>query len=173
MSAQRTPKRWCKGPTALSTQAALGALVLAVGVLVYVFDRPAEQLAFLSAFNFAAVTPAVFGVVGGSLPTFAHTFAFSLLTAAWLGGGKRAGLWACLTWFGIDSVFEIGQQPQIAVNLVEIVPGWFEYLPLLAQADSYFLSGTFDTWDLISIALGAFAAYLITARTITGYRNHE
>ncbi|MDH3418674.1 MAG: hypothetical protein OEQ25_07590 [Gammaproteobacteria bacterium] len=170
MRAQRTPKRWHTGPAALWTQAALGALALAVGVLVYVLDRPAEQLPLLSAFNFADVTPVVFGVVGGSLPTFAHTFAFSLLTAAWLCGGKRAGLWACLTWFGIDSAFEIGQQPQIAVHLVEIVPGWFEYLPFLPQADSYFLSGTFDAWDLISIALGAVAAYFITGRSLTGYR---
>jgi len=170
MRAQRTPKRWHTGPAALWTQAALGALALAVGVLVYVLDRPAGQVPFLSALNLADATPVIFGVVGGSLPTFAHTFAFSLLTAAWLGGGKRAGLWACLTWFGIDSAFEIGQQPEVAVRLVELVPGWFEYLPFLAQADSYFLSGTFDTWDLASIVLGAAAAFFITGRTLTGPR---
>jgi len=161
------------GFAALWTQAGLGALVLGVGVLVYMLDRPAEQVPLLSAANFAAVTPVVFGVVGGSLPTFAHTFAFSLLTAAWLGGGKRVGLCACLAWFGIDTAFEIGQQRQLAERLVEIVPGWFEYLPFLAQADSYFLAGTFDAWDLISIALGAGAAYLIARFALTGHRNHD
>ena len=153
-------------------RAAVGALVLAVGTLVYLFDWPAEQMPIQSAVSLGDVTPVIFGAAGGSLPTFAHAFAFSLLTAAWLGGGDRAGLWACLTWFGSDTAFELGQQPQIAERLVECLPGWFESLPVLAQADSYFLSGTLDAWDLASIGLGAAAAYWITAHTLTGYGDH-
>lgn len=168
-----TPREQAAASAERWIQAAVGTLVLALGVLVYLFDRPAEQLAYLSAINSSDLTPAVFGVVGGSLPTFAHTFGFSLLTAAWVGGGDRAGLWACLVWFGIDAAFEFGQQARVAEHLVEFIPGWFESLPVLAQADSYFLSGTFDVWDLTSIAIGAAAAYLIAVRTVTGYLNDE
>ena len=73
----------------------------------------------------------------------------------------------------IDAAFEFGQQARVAEHLVEFIPGWFESLPVLAQADSYFLSGTFDVWDLTSIAIGAAAAYLIAVRTVTGYLNDE
>jgi len=102
----------------------------------------------------------------------AIAFAFSLLTAAWLGGGKRAGIPACLTWFAVDTAFEVGQHPQIAERLAQFVPGWVERLPLLGQADAYFLSGTFDARDPISIAVGATAAYLVTAYTTPRDRQH-
>lgn len=146
---------WVHVPVAL--------VVLVLGVLVYVLDRPSEAAPFLSAISAAHLLPNVFGRLGENLPTFAHVFAFSLLTEAWAGGGKRSCLLVCMTWFGIDSAFEIGQYPKISEQLVQIIPGWLEGLPILGQADAYFLSGTFDTRDLISIAVGAAAAYLVTA----------
>ena len=114
-----------------------------------------------SAGSIAHLLPSLFGRISDSLPTFAHAFAFSLLTAAWFGGGRRIGLAACLTWFGVDTAFEVGQHPQIAERLVRFIPDGFGGLPILDQADSYFLSGTFDAWDLTSIAVGAAAAYLL------------
>jgi hypothetical protein len=47
-----------------------------------------------------------------------------------------------------------------------------ESLAILEQADSYLLSGTFDTRDLIPIAVGATAAHLVTAYTTPGDRHH-
>ena len=143
------------------TQVAVAGFALGLGTLVYVLDRSSASVPFFSAVSLADTLPPVFGRLGESLPTFAHVFAFSLLTAAWLGGGRRIGLTACLAWFGLDTAFEIGQRPQIAERLVQFIPDGFEGLPILAQADSYFLSGTFDTWDLISIAVGAATAYLL------------
>jgi len=142
-------------------QVAVALFVLFVGTLVYVLDRSSASVPFFSVVSLADTLPPVFGRMGESLPTFAHVFAFSLLTAAWLGGGERAGLLACLGWFGVDTALEAGQHPQIAEGLVQFIPDSFEGFPILNQADGYFVSGTFDAWDLISIAVGAATAYVL------------
>jgi len=153
-------------------QVAVAVFVLFVGTLVYVLDRPGESVLFFSTVNISGLLPSLFGRIGESLPTFSHAFAFSLLTAAWLGEGERIGFSACLTWFGVDTACEVGQHPQISERLVQFIPGWFERLPILKQTDVYFLSGTFDVGDLISIALGAAAAYLVTVCTTSRHIHH-
>ncbi len=141
--------------------AVLACAVLVAGALVYVLDRPADT-AFLSGVILVnEKLPGLFGSVGNSLPTFAHAFSFSILTAVWLGGGRRACSAACLFWFAIDCALEVGQHAAIAERLVQFIPNWFGHLPVLAQANSYFLMGTFDAWDLASIGIGAATAYLI------------
>jgi hypothetical protein len=137
--------------------------VLVSGTLVYVLDRPADSNPFFSAISVEGLFPSPFGRIGEHLPTFSHVFALSLLTAACFGGGSRAGLWACLTWLGIDAAFEVGQHPEIAEHIVPIIPGKFESMPVLGYAKSYFLSGTFDVWDVLSIVVGAIAAFILTA----------
>ena len=61
--------------------AVVGSLGLVLGVLVYVTDRDSTHAMLLPALATLATGP-VFGVVGPWLPSFAHPFAFSLLTAA-------------------------------------------------------------------------------------------
>ena len=56
----------------------------------------------------------MFGIVGHSLPTFAHVFAFSLLTAALLTGERKTAITVCLGWFVVEAAFEVGQHPAIA-----------------------------------------------------------
>ncbi|MDH5274812.1 MAG: hypothetical protein OEW88_00130 [Gammaproteobacteria bacterium] len=135
-------------------------------------DRPSDSAAFLGAASLGHQISGLFGWVGWSLPTFAHTFALSVLTAACLGGGKRAGLAAGAMWFTIDCGFEIGQHRSIAGYLVPFIPQWFERAPILERTDAYFLSGTFDAWDVVSIAAGAMAAYLMTALPTSGDSDH-
>jgi len=84
-------------------QVAVAFSVLMLGTLVYVLDRSSESVPFFSAISLADTLPPVFGRMGESLPTFAHVFAFSLLTAAWLGRGRRNAVAACLGWFGMDT----------------------------------------------------------------------
>jgi len=55
--------------------AALGIFFL--GVLVYLFDRSGSDIYFIPDWwRFADGTPALFGVLGYSLPSFAHTYPF-------------------------------------------------------------------------------------------------
>lgn len=133
-------------------QALAGLLALAAGTLVYVVDRPSEATAFLGAINLSAMLPPLYGPLGASLPTFAHALAFSLLTAACLGGQRLAGLAGCCAWLVIDTGFELGQLPAIAAHIPATVPAGF------APVRDYFVRGTFDPADLISIFIGTCVA---------------
>ena len=154
-------------------QLAVGVLVLLFGTLVYVLERPVHGAPFFSAVSLSHLFPGVFGPIGYSLPTFTHVFAISLLTAAWFGGGRRVGLVACLGWFGVDVVFEIGQYAPFAHRLAAGIPRWLDGMPILGRADSYFLHGTFDIWDLLSIALGAAAAHFVIRCTAPKERHDD
>ena len=160
MGGRPTTKGVQAAPVTNWTQVAVAVFVLVLGTLVYVLDRSSESVPFFSAVSLAHLLPGLFGRIGESLPTFSHVFAFSLLTAAWFGGGRNTGLAACLVWFGVDAAFEVGQHPQIAPELAQLVPAWFDSLPILSQSGGYFLLGTFDAWDLTSIAMGAGTAYV-------------
>ncbi len=146
-------------------QIAIGLAALLLGTLVYVVDRPGDQIFVPSAISLFPLTPTVFGIVGHSLPTFAHVFAFILLTAALLAGGKKTAIAVCLSWFLVEVAFELGQHPALALSLSTVIPSWFESLPILNKTDSYFLYGTLDPLDLLAIALGALAAYVVIQRT--------
>ncbi len=150
---------------AAQAQLVLGLAVLLLGTLVYLVDRPPEQAFLPSAFSLFDVTSCVFGRLGGSLPTFAHVFAFSLLTEPLLGGGKRTAIATCLGWTAMEAAFELGQHPALAPGLVKLVPSWFEQIPVLEKTGRYFLRGTFDAGDMLSIALGGLAAYVVIRRT--------
>jgi len=147
-------------------QIVIGLAVLLLGTMVYFLDRPWEQTIFVPGdLSLFSLTPSVFGVMGHSLPTFAHVFAFSLLTIAFVGGAKRAAITVCLGWFLVEAGFEIGQHPQVAGWLSSLIPQWFEHLPVLDRTASYFVYGTFDPLDILAIALGALAAYLVIQNT--------
>jgi hypothetical protein len=92
---------------------------------------------------------------------------------ALLGGGRRAAIVVCSGWFFVNVAFELGQHPAIAPWLSRLIPSWFEHIPILARAKGYFLYGTFDLSDIVFIALGALAAYLLTQRMPLRKRSHE
>ena len=140
---------------------AIGLTVLLLGTLLYILDRPPDQTSMLSGLSLFQHTPAVFGSLGHSFPTFAHVFAFCLLTAGLLGDTKKNAVLICLGWFYLDAAFELGQTQPVAESLRPFIPQWLEYLPILQQTKSYFVNGTFDVFDLISIAVGAVTAYFV------------
>ncbi|MDH3421199.1 MAG: hypothetical protein OEM78_17150 [Gammaproteobacteria bacterium] len=141
--------------------AALAVFVLVLGTLVYVLDRPAELVPFFAPFSLAHLTLPLFGKFGQSLPTFTHVFAFSVLTGLLLSGTRRAALAACLSWFTLDTAFEVGQHAAVAGKLMACIPSGLESAPVLRHTRDYFMNGTFDPWDLLSIAVGAVAAYAV------------
>lgn len=151
----------------------LGLSALMGGTAVYLLDRPVEQSFVPGDLSLFHLTPVVFGFIGQSLPTFAHVFAFCLLTAALLAGGKKAAITVCLGWFLVDVAFELGQHSALALALSTLIPPWFAHLPILNQTGSYFLDGTFDPLDLLAIALGALAAYVVIQRSTRWRMSHE
>jgi len=99
------------------------------------------------------------------IPSFLHTFALCLLTAALLRVGWRGALGICSAWLVTDGLFELGQQPMAAEWLARHMPAWFQHVPLLNNTASYFLHGRFDPLDLLSIFLGAAAAFVLILAT--------
>ena len=142
----------------------IAVVVFLVGVLVYSIDRQPTQVYFLSDWmSLGDGTGSVFGALGQHLPTFVHVYTFILLTMAVVVPAEhyRQYLpWVCLGWFVFDSLFEIAQLDVIGRQIARWVPDWFAHVPFLENTASYFIVGTFDVLDLISIALGALAAYL-------------
>jgi hypothetical protein len=157
MDAAGTSETW--GRTGKRQVLVAALLALSLGLAVYVLDRTPGSAYFLPPVLSLAGTHLWFGALGAQLPEFAHVYASSLLTALLLGSSRRALLASCLTWWAIDSLFEIGQHPLISPHFVAVVPNWFAGIPLLENTAPYFVHGTFDPWDLGAIALGAVAAF--------------
>lgn len=143
------------GRSGLAAAVALAAFT--AGVLVYMVDRPPRTAYLLPAAWTLPAGASLFGVLGGSLPSFAHALAFSVGTAL-LPGWRRPGA-ACLLWGGIDAALELGQLPAVARVVVPALPAWFEQWPVLDHLGSSLLQGRFDPWDLVAVATGCAVAY--------------
>lgn len=142
-------------------QIAVATGVLAIGVLVYLLDRPSGSVYFIPGWITSAdnLNP-VFGHIGNHLPTFVHVYVLILLTAVVAVPSIAKLIPVCLSWVTLDCLFEIAQLNQIAQWIGSHTPTWFSGIPFLDNTGNYFLSGTFDVLDILSIAMGAFAAYL-------------
>ena len=143
---------------------------LAIGILVYLFDRRADVYFLPEALSASNNLPALFGILGHSLPSLLHVYAFILLTAACLPRGRAWALAACLSWFAIECLFEAGQHPRLRNLVVSRIPEWFDGVPLLEASRNYFLNGIYDPLDIAASAAGAAAAWLTIRLTRT--HNH-
>ncbi len=144
-----------------ATRIAIGLAAVGVGVLVYLVDRRPEDTYFLFRIGvthtpFAGAAP-VFGFLSQNLPAFLHVFAFILITGGILACRKKGALIVALSWSLTDAVFELGQRFPASAEI--FIPQWFDTLPVLESARSYFRAGRFDPLDMIAIAFGALAAY--------------
>ena len=154
-------------------QISAAALILAAGILVYIFDRPGTSVYFVpDSWTAAEQTPLYFGQVGQYLPTFAHTFAFILITAAILGARRIGAIGVCIGWLVVDSLLEILQQDRIAIEAVKLIPSWFYDWPVLDALGTYLLAGRFDPLDLASIFAATVAAYLLIIISTRGDLRH-
>ncbi len=112
-----------------------GFCALCAGTSVYVFVRQGGVLLLPAEWQFGLAVPYGLAVVFGSLPTFCHVLAFSLMSAA-VAGGRHRLCTAAIVWCLINLVFEAGQRTDA-------------------------LSGTFDVNDCVAAAVPAalFLAY--------------
>jgi hypothetical protein len=135
---------------------------LAVGVGLYVVDRPAVHVYLLPpALTLPGAPVWVSGVLGGSLPSFLHVFAFTLFTAAVLTPRTaRSAAAITVAWCATDVLFELAQHPLLAPRIAAALPDWIGGIPLLDNIGPYFLRGTFDPADIAAIVVGAAFAYL-------------
>jgi hypothetical protein len=144
-----------------TTRILVGTGALFVGLLLYLIDRPPDQTYFLFRLGLTSslydMVPPLFGLFGGNLPAFLHIFAFILITGGILACGKKGSLVVAVCWLATDAAFELGQKfPAWAERLV---PRWFDSVPILETTRNYFRFGTFDSLDMVAVAIGAAAAY--------------
>jgi hypothetical protein len=152
--------------------AALSALLL--GLLVYLFERPAESVYLFSIFSYSSTQHYdLFGIIGQWLPSIVHTYAFTLLTVIAVGNGRRIILTSSIFWVGIGWLFEWGQHPTVSAQLVKHIPEWFSGIPLLENSANYFQYGTFDPVDLLASLAGALAAWVTYQLTQNSECGHE
>jgi hypothetical protein len=133
----------------------LAALALLLGALVYAVDRPAGS-AYLLPRWMAANIPGreVFGAIGGWLPSFAHAFAFTVLTAAAMPATRWRPWLAAALWCAIGVGMEVGQHPALSGRLAAALPAWFAGVPVLDHLGAYWRRGTFDAGDLLAVVAG-------------------
>ena len=135
----------------------IGLAAFMVGLLVYWMDRDTSRAATIPTVPWLANRHA-FGVMGGWLPSFVHTFAFSLFTAAVQPFRAAPRYGVCAAWFAVNAAFEIGQHRQVSTPLAELLRGDLGGLPLTQPLANYFVHGAFDPGDIIAALLGAMAA---------------
>lgn len=143
------------------------ALVFALGVSVYLFDRPAGYLHVLPAAwgGFALGSP-IFGAIGGVLPSFAHAFAFPVLTAMTLADGWARFDRVCIGWALLHGLLELGQSRTASGPIAEFLAPGVDAWPPLGRVSRYFTAGTFDFGDVIAAWLGAFAVAWLARRLV-------
>lgn len=140
----------------------IGVTALVLGTSIYVFDRPATAVYFVpDSSTLALNTPAMFGMLGNYLPAFFHALAFALFASAI--AGRRHVAWICACWFAAEVVFEVAQIDTIASFIAAATPAWFSGAPLLENIASHFLTGRFDTMDVLFLLLGCATAFAIGA----------
>lgn len=145
-------------------QVATGGALLCIGVALYALARETPAW-FLPTGLHANLLPAALSRLAGSIPTFAHTAALSLLTASIIGSSPGRAVAACAAWTMTNLLFELGQHASVRVWLVARLPRWFDHTWLLDQTRSYFLNGSFDYQDIFAAVLGGAVALLVISRT--------
>lgn len=144
----------------VSRSFALGMLALAVGVLVYAVARPPTEFGVLPhGARIYSYTPVTVVTLLGPVPTFLHTFAFSTMTAALIGGARWRLFAVCVSWALVEILIECGQadalQSWLPQQLLSRIP--------LSYFMAYWSAGTFDIADVFAALLGAgLAAGLLT-----------
>jgi hypothetical protein len=142
----------------------LAALLLVIGVIVYAVDRGGAAY-FLIGWAPSQGKAELFGPLGNHLPTFVHSLAMILVTAAVLRPWSNLLPAIVIGWVAVECLFEIGQISPFDAHVAAVLPAWFDDVPVLEASADYFLNGTCDPLDFLSIGLGAAAAYWIV-RTI-------
>jgi hypothetical protein len=158
------PARQCRPEVGMLL---LATLLLATGILVYALDR-GGAVYFLSSWTASLTASDTFGPLGDHLPTFLHTLVFILITAAILRPWPRLLPAICATWFVVECLFELGQLAPIDARLASALPAWFDGVPVLEITTDFFIRGTYDPLDILSIGLAAVIAYPLAHLCLQG-----
>jgi hypothetical protein len=98
-----------------------------------------------------------FRVITGSIPTFCHTFSFVIFTSIFLPETRVSYTLNLVVWIYIESVLELLQSDVCSgYRLTSKIAG---IMLCNENCQGYFVLGTFDKIDLLSILAGGALAY--------------
>lgn len=130
------------------------------GCTYYLFFRrtplimPASQ--YFSGWLQFRSEPSIDFIAMQSVPSFIHVFSYSILsTLAFQVLRLRIILGSCFTWTLINILFELGQLLNTKQSRV-LADHPYDLLPVPVY--QYFVSGTFDWWDIVSCVGGGATA---------------
>jgi hypothetical protein len=153
-------------PKAQSTLLGIAFAMFCVGAVVYLFDRSGADIYFIPEWwRFADGTPDLFGALGSSFPSFAHTFCFSIVFCVLLAPWRIAPGSVCIGWSLVEASLEIAQVEVVGSRILSLLPAWIADWPILGNIPIYFSRGQFDPLDLLNVFLGGASAWLIVKLT--------
>lgn len=138
----------------------LAVIALGAGLVVYSVDRTHSAYFLPDAFR-AQHAVGVFGALAHNLPSFVHTFGFSLLLAAALWPWPRYVRPALLLWVGVEVAFECVQARPLADLLYGSLPQSVDTNAGVRVLKIYLLNGTFDLNDVLSALVGGACALVV------------
>ena len=145
----------------------LGTLWLLLGIVVYVVARPPGTVYFSAQIpNFSGELSHQWRLLLGPVPTFAHTLAFSLMSAA-LVSMHRNRMLACLVWACVEILFEFAQHPSVSAWLLS------HRYQSSSHVLRYLNRGTFDLYDVMAAVAGAALAAAIINNRFPGRQSYE
>ena len=144
----------------LEGKIALAILSLIIGGLIYLFFRPPiypiieklQKIIGLGHLN-------SFGILTGSIPTLCHTFSFIILTSIFLSDTQICITLNSVFWICIESILEIMQNLTYQNHQQIIISA--NFILFNDNFRGYFLLGTYDNYDLLSIIAGGILAYCL------------
>ena len=137
----------------------LGLCLLAFGAIFYIVYRPDNSAYFVEYLNIPQIISgnSPFGRWRDNIPTFAHTTSFCLISIGVINQTKLNKV-IILSWIVLNGSLEMLQNYKW---LHSYVPTWFEEIFFLENTKSYFINGTFDWLDIVSILCGGLIAYIL------------
>lgn len=138
--------------------AVVGALALLLGLTFYYFARPEGTVYALSTWSAANKFSNL--PFAEQAPTFLHCYGFILISAAVIGLKQLSAAAIATMWFIFETLFEIAQATYFARVIETILPEQLQQVFLLENMAPYFIKGSFDWLDLLSLALAALCAYV-------------
>jgi len=146
--------------------AASAFCALLAGTSIYLLDRDWASVLFLAPFaEWQPGETGIYGILGYTLPSFFHAYAFALLLILVMMPARHAPLFGALAWLAIASCMEFLQAAPVRALFLESAAIPAE-VPVLGSIQGYVVHGHFDGGDLLATGAGCLVAFLAAATAV-------
>ncbi len=143
----------------------LASAFLAVGGFCYFLGRvPGSAWLLPEIPHLESVQGSLLGWFPGWLPTYTHTSAFVLLSAAAWPGTRTRYLAYAIAWVAINLAFEFLQSPEVLAGAIRHIP-WITGSSPPSAAVGLLSGGSFDPNDIAAAIAGGLTGFLILSTT--------